>query len=225
MSLNIRYLYAGDSGLSVEFGNQINPELNLKVTKLLVALDQAHITGILDLIPSYRSLYIQYDPLIIPPEMLTKKIDTLLKSTDRVKLPLPRTVAIPVFYGGAYGTDLEFVANYHQLTVEDVIRIHSAGDYTVYMIGFTPGFAYLGGMPIELATPRLKTPRLKVSAGSIGIAEQQTGIYPIESPGGWRIIGRTTLKLFNPANDPPCMLRHGDRVKFIPVPPSQSQTE
>ncbi|MFH1227315.1 MAG: 5-oxoprolinase subunit PxpB [Planctomycetota bacterium] len=215
---DVRYLYAGDCGLTVEFGNQISPELHLKVTRLLSALDQKPIPGILDLIPAYRSLHIQYDPLIIPPELLIQQIRAVQTSAQEIKSSVPRTVKVPVVYGGQAGPDLESLAEHHHLTAQEVIRIHSEADYLVYMIGFTPGFAYLGGMPERIATPRLKTPRLNVPAGSVGIAGAQTGIYPVQSPSGWHIIGRTALKLFNPADNPPSLLRPGDRVRFIPAP-------
>jgi inhibitor of KinA len=125
-----------------------------------------------------------------------------------------RTVEIPVCYGGEYGPDLEFVARHNGLDAEEVIRIHTAGEYLVYMIGFTPGFPYLGGLSARIAAPRLEKPRFKVPGGSVGIAGRQTGIYPLTAPGGWRLIGRTPLSLFTPALDPPCLLRPGDAVTF-----------
>ena len=132
---------------------------------------------------------------------------------DRVRLD-SREYTIPVVYGGEYGPDLEYVAEYHGLTTERVIKLHSQKKYRVYMIGFIAGFPYLGELPEEIATPRLEKPRLKVSAGSVGIAERQTGIYPCETPGGWRIIGRTPIKLFNSFQQPPALLKAGDIVKF-----------
>jgi KipI family sensor histidine kinase inhibitor len=128
-------------------------------------------------------------------------------------------VEIPTFYGGTYGPDIEFVAAHSGLSVDDVIARHSEMTYTVYMLGFAPGFAYLGGLPEELVAPRLPTPRQAVPAGSVGIAGAQTGVYPIETPGGWRLIGRTLIALFDPTADPPALLRPGDRVRFAPISP------
>ena len=212
---SVQYLPAGDSGLIVEFGREISPELNSQVFRLLSILDKRPIKGILDLVPAYCSLYIQYDPLEISLDALTKEISARQAGAAGIKLPSPRLVEIPVKYGKEFGFDLEAVAEYHHLTLEEIISLHSGAEYTVYMIGFTPGFAYLGGLPERIATPRLSTPRTNVPAGSVGIAGAQTGIYPTDSPGGWRIIGRTDLKLFNLADNPPSLLRPGDRVKFI----------
>jgi inhibitor of KinA len=136
---------------------------------------------------------------------------------DQLEIPLPRTVEIPVSYGGDFGPDIEFVAQAHNLTVEDVIRIHSRALYQIYMIGFTPGFPFLGGLPEDLKTPRLETPRPLVPAGSVGIANNQTGVYPIDSPGGWRLIGRTPLSLFNPSRENPFLYRAGDMIRFVRI--------
>jgi KipI family sensor histidine kinase inhibitor len=134
----------------------------------------------------------------------------------------PRRVEIPTIYGGEYGPDLDFVAQYHHLTPAEVIRIHSGVDYPVYMLGFIPGFAYLGGLDAAIATPRLDQPRTRIPAGSVGIAGAQTGVYPLDTPGGWRIIGRTPLRLFDPLADPPALLSPGDIVRFIPVSEEES---
>jgi KipI family sensor histidine kinase inhibitor len=131
-----------------------------------------------------------------------------------VKLPPAEVIHIPTLYGGAYGVDLEDVANHNGLTPEQVINIHSGTDYLVYMLGFTPGFSYLGGMSEKIATPRLESPREEISAGSVGIAGKQTGIYPISSPGGWRLIGRTPVQLFNPDRNPAVLLKAGQYVRF-----------
>ena len=132
-------------------------------------------------------------------------------------MPEPKTFEIPVAYGGGYGPDLKWVAEYHQLTTEEVVRLHSETVYQVYMIGFTPGYPYLGELPAAIATPRRETPRTAVPKGSVAIAQRQTGIYPVESPGGWQIIGRTPFSLFNPDASPPVPLKMGDQVKFVPI--------
>ena len=167
--------------------------------------------------PTYRSLLVHYDPLRLGYDDVVHLVGEQLQRVGEVPLPESRVVEVPTLYGGESGPDIAFVAEHNGLSVEEVIRIHSSVDYTVYMLGFTPGFPYLGGMSAAIATPRLETPRPRVPAGSVGLAGQQTGVYPIESPGGWRIIGRTPLVLFDPQRDPPALLAAGDRVRFVPV--------
>ncbi len=212
-----RYLPAGDAGLLIEFGNEIHPDTHHRVYGMARAIEDATIKGIEEIIPSYRSLLIGYDPLVISFKGLKDQARRIEKNLSHCTLPEHCRVEIPTLYGGEFGPDLDFVASLHGLTPEEVVRIHSRQDYLVYMLGFTPGFPYLGGNLEGIATPRLKTPRIKVPGGSVGIAENQTGIYPIESPGGWRIIGRTPLTLFNPLRPPHFLLAAGDMVRFIPI--------
>jgi len=181
------------------------------------AVEEATIQGVEEIIPSYRSLLVAYDPLVISFKDLTQGLKKIEQGLSYTKAPEHRRIEIPTLYGGDYGPDLDFVASHHELTPEEVVRVHSSQDYLVYMLGFTPGFPYLGGNLEEIAAPRLQTPRIKVPAGSVGIGENQTGIYPIESPGGWQIIGRTPLKLFNPLRPPYFLLASGDMVRFIPI--------
>jgi KipI family sensor histidine kinase inhibitor len=216
-----RYLAAGDEGLLVEFGNEIHPDTHHRVYGFARAVEEAHIQGVEEIIPSYRSLLVAYDPLLISLEELADQLKNIEKNLSRIKIPEHRRVEIPTLYGGEFGPDLDFVASHHGLTPKEVIRFHSSQDYLVYMLGFTPGFAYLGGNLEKIATPRLKTPRVAVPAGSVGIAENQTGIYPFEIPGGWQIIGRTPLKLFNPIRPPYSLLAAGDMVRFIPIDEKQ----
>ena len=212
-----RYLPAGDEALLIEFGNEIHPDIHHRVYTMAEAVEEATIQGVEEIIPSYRSLLIAYNPLVISFKGLLQRLKKIDRSLSYIETVERRRVEIPTLYGGEFGPDLDFVARHHGLTTDEVIRIHSSQDYLVYMLGFTPGFPYLGGNLKKIATPRLKTPRIKVSAGSVGIAEDQTGIYPIESPGGWRIIGRTPLKLFNPLRPPHFLLAAGDTVRFIPI--------
>jgi KipI family sensor histidine kinase inhibitor len=160
---------------------------------------------------------VAYNPLVIGFKDLTRRLRRIEKSLSYAEPPRHRRVEIPTVYGGEFGPDLDFVAGHHGLTTEEVIRIHTSQDYLVYMLGFTPGFPYLGGDLGKIATPRLEKPRMKVPAGSVGIAENQTGIYPIESPGGWRIIGRSPLRLFNPLEPPHFLLAAGDLVRFVSI--------
>ena len=210
-------LLCGDTGISVEFGERIDPEINARVRRLFMALKAKPLPGILDLNPTYRSLFIQYDPWVCSFERLARYVEERLDSEPPPDEEAAVTKEVPVCYGDKFGPDLEEVAALHNMSVEEVVRLHRAPVYQVYMIGFTPGFAYLGGLDHRLHTPRKSEPRKKVAAGSIGIADQQTGIYPIDSPGGWRLIGRTPLVLFDPAREQPFFLRAGDFVRFRPI--------
>jgi len=212
-----RYLMSGDKGLVVEFGNEISEPVNEKVRGMYLAIQKSQMPGIYELIPTYRSLLIQYNPLEIEIDSLIEKLSEIEKDLGAIDLPKPRIVEIPTIYGGEFGEDLGFVAEHNGLSEDEVIKIHSSIDYRIYMLGFTPGFSYLGGMSEKIATPRLKTPRTKIPGGSVGIAGKQTGIYPMESPGGWQLIGRTPVKLYDPASETPIILRAGDYIRFIPI--------
>lgn len=212
-----RYLMSGDKGLVIEFGNEISAAVNKKVRNLYLAIQKNGIKGIQEMIPTYRSLLIQYNPIEIDIDDLIEKLQGIEKALDSIELPKPRIIEIPTAYGEAFGEDIDFVAEHNGISVEEVIRIHSSVDYLVYMLGFTPGFPYLGGMSDKIETPRLKTPRTRIPAGSVGIAGKQTGIYPIESPGGWQLIGRTPIKLYDPKREVPIILRAGDYLRFIPI--------
>ena len=211
----------GDTGLLVEYGDSIAPEINRKVRAMALAISQELPTGTKEVIPTYRSLLIIYDPLKTDVSHLERAVESLEQRLDELEIPPPRTIEIPVAYGRDYGPDIDFVARSHGLSIDDVIRIHSGALYQIYMIGFTPGFPYLGGLPEELHTPRLETPRALVSAGSVGIANNQTGIYCVESPGGWRLIGRTPWRLFDPTRQDPFLYRAGDFIKFSPISPEE----
>jgi len=212
-----RYLMSGDKGLVVEFGNEISEPVNEKVRGMYLAIQKSQMPGIYELIPTYRSLLIQYNPLEIEIDSLIEKLSEIEKDLGAIDLPKPRIVEIPTIYGGEFGEDLGFVAEHNGLSEDEVIKIHSSIDYRIYMLGFTPGFSYLGGMSEKIATPRLKTPRTKIPGGSVGIAGKQTGIYPMESPGGWQLIGRTPVKLYDPASETPIILQAGDYIRFIPI--------
>ncbi|WP_324736167.1 5-oxoprolinase subunit PxpB [Thermococcus sp. SY098] len=206
---------AGDSALVIIFGDRIDEGINKKVHAVASAIEKASPDWLVEVVPTYTSIYVYYDPLKLSYQEALDAIKPFLSAEPKGEKP--RIVEIPTVYGGEFGPDIEFVAKHNGLTVDDVIEIHSKPLYRVYMLGFTPGFAYLGGMDEKVATPRLEKPRLKVPAGSVGIAGKQTGIYPIESPGGWRLIGRTPLRLFTPEKEPPTLLQPGDYVKFVPI--------
>ncbi len=202
--------FVGDTGLLVEYGGAIDPEVNRKVRIMTAAVDKDPPPGILEVIPTYRSLLMVYDPRQTNPERLESTLARLEERLDRSRSPLHAPSRYPVLYGGEMGPDIDFVAEHTGMTVDDVIERHSEPSYQIYMIGFTPGFAFLGGLPDELATPRLPTPRTDVPAGSVGIANNQTGMYPVTSPGGWQLIGRTPLKLFDPYREEPFLYQAGD---------------
>lgn len=212
-----RFLPAGDRALAVELGDDITPETNAAVRDLFVALEQDPIEGVIDLIPSYRSILLNYDPLALDFASLQAQLSDMLASVSAGEPATPRCVQIPVLYGGDGGPDLDHVANHNSLTVDEVVEIHSGPQYLVYMLGFSPGFPYLGGMDERIETPRLDTPRTIIPAGSVGIAEKQTGVYPTATPGGWQIIGLTPLNFFDPDADPPSLLEPGDLIRFVPI--------
>lgn len=210
-------LPAGDKALTVELGDSISADTNRRVRDLQVAIESRDIPGVIDLVPSYRSLLVYYDPLKVSLPQLMERLAVLEQSLDQAALHAPKVVEIPTLYGGEYGPDLAHVAQHNGLTPEEVVQIHCSAHYQVYMMGFTPGFPYLGGMSERIATPRLQTPRTVIPAGSVGIAERQTGVYPIESPGGWQLIGRTPVQLFDPQRDPPVVVEAGDFIWFAPI--------
>jgi KipI family sensor histidine kinase inhibitor len=213
-----KYLPFGESALLLELGDTISLEVNRRVFALCEAITRTKIQGIEELVPTYRSLLVRYSPLKTTYKKLVRSIKALEKTLETLSVgTIGKKVIIPVVYGGDYGPDIGDVAKYHGLKEEQVVTLHSEREYHVYMLGFVAGFPYLGEVAAEIATPRLETPRLKVPAGSVGIAEKQTGIYPCEAPGGWRIIGRTPIKLFNPHQQPPTLLNPDDTVKFRPV--------
>ena len=212
-----RFRTAGDRGLLVEYGDVIDPDVNNKVRSMAIVMEDNPPEGVAEIIPTYRSLLIIYDPSITNPAELQKILETLEARLGEIKIPPPRTVEIPVCYGGEFGPDIDTVADTNNLTAEEVIELHCEPEYPIYMVGFTPGFPFLGGLPEKLHTPRLETPRTLVPEGSVGIANNQTGIYPIASPGGWQLIGRTPLKLFAPWRRNPFLYQAGDCLKFKPI--------
>ena len=212
-----KFLSAGDRAVVIELGDSISPECNRRVHNLVAAVEKKAMPEIVDLVPTYRSLLVLYDPIRVTHAEMEERLSAIEHDLVDSEAENIRVVHLPTLYGGEYGPDLEFVAENAGLTVEEVVETHSGTDYLVYMMGFTPGFPYLGGMDEKLAAPRLKTPRGKIPAGSVGIAESQTGVYPMESPGGWRLIGRTPLRLFDARREPPSLVQAGDYVHFAPV--------
>lgn len=211
----------GDRALLLEFGDEISIEINEKVRRMTLAIQAGVIEGIVEKVPTYRSLLIIYNPFIINIEDLKKRLDWMEEALGQSPFPEPKLTRIPVVYGGSYGPDLDYAAKFCQITPEEAVRLHCSKPYHIYMIGFMPGFPYMGELPEALITPRLKTPRLSVPAGSVAIAQRQTGIYSMESPGGWQIIGRTPVQLFDPEKEPAALLQMGDVVQFFPISEKQ----
>ena len=215
---DVRFLIAGDSSLCAEFGNEISKEINAQIRAFNILLKESGIAGIVETIPTYRSLLIQYDPGVISYKSLEGKLKKLLARLDSVEIPPSEVLEVPVLYGGEeMGPDLKFVAENAKMSEEEVIKLHSEPEYLIYMLGFTPGFTYLGGLNDAIETPRLKTPRVKIPAGSVGIAGKQTGVYPIDSPGGWQLIGRTPLKMYDADREKPILPEAGQYIKFVPI--------
>ena len=210
----VRYLVSGDCSVCVEFGNEISPEINKKIRAFKIAVEKSGIEGIVETVPTYRSLLVHYKPEVIGYKAITEKFKSLMGTLDNIEIPPPTVIEIPVLYGGEMGPDIENVASHNGKTVEEVIKIHTSQEYLIYMIGFIAGFPYLGGMSKEIATPRLKEPRVKIDGGSVGIAGEQTGIYPLDSPGGWQLIGRTPFKLYDAEREKPVLLEAGQYIKF-----------
>ncbi len=213
----IDYKSAGDHALVAEFGNEISKAINDQVRGLSYLLENEPVKGIVETVPTYRSLMIHYNPLIIDQMSLIAELKKREEKLENLELPPPMVTEIPTLYGGEYGPDLEDVANHAGMTEGEVIKIHSSGEYLIYMLGFTPGFPYLGGMDSRIAAPRLKNPRRRIDKGSVGIADKQTGIYSLDSPGGWKLIGWTPVSLFEPGAEKPFLLKAGDYIKFRPI--------
>lgn len=208
---------SGDCALLVEYGEGIDISINRRVRAMTAVLGERRLEGVKAIVPAYCSLAVIYDPCLVALHTLMEEIECLEAARLSSPPSPPSIVEIPVCYGCDLGPDLRFVAEHTRLNEEKVVALHSSADYPIYMIGFTPGFCYLGDMDPRLTTPRRKTPRTAVPDGSVGIAESQTGMYPIESPGGWQIIGRTPLRLFAPERENPFLYRAGDIIRFRPV--------
>lgn len=216
---------AGDQGLLMEYGNSIDPEINSRIRAMASQLNSVQdmsnpspgLKGIVEVIPTYCSVIIIYDPEITAPDILIPELTAMDLDSSQVTLPPPDTVELPVCYDKSFGLDIDHVAKCHDLSIQEVIKIHATPLYPIYMIGFTPGFPYLGGLSEKIHTPRLASPRTLVPAGSVGIANNQTGIYPIDSPGGWQLIGRCPVKLFDPQRENPILLKAGNLLKFTPI--------
>lgn len=213
---NVRFLPCGDRAVTVEWGSTIDEHINRQVHAFARKVEELSHPAITEVVPTYRSATVHYRPEVFSYEELNQLLAPLAQGSAEEAEELP-VVEIPVCYGGEYGPDLLEVAQHCSLTPEEVIARHTAPTYRIYMLGFTPGFPYLGGMDPSIATPRRKEPRIHIPTGSVGIAGEQTGVYPIVSPGGWQLIGRTPLRLFDPQREQPILLSAGAGIRFVPI--------
>lgn len=207
----------GDAAVRVAFGRVISDEVHRKVRTFCAAMEKSALPGLLEWVPAYAAVTVYYDPWYVRYEEVLQHIHQIWEKKDDIALSPGKTWVLPVCYEGEFGSDLNDTAAYTGLDVKELVARHTAPSYTVYMIGFTPGFPYLGGMDSSIEAPRLENPRSAVPAGAVGIAGSQTGVYSLKSPGGWRIIGRTPVKLYDRLSDTPVFLQAGDRIRFKAV--------
>ena len=217
----IRVLTAGDSALLIQFEQRIGEDVNRRISATVKLLKMQQIEGIVDMIPAYASLLVQYNPLVIRYEEIYKRVSAIVKMDTKVESMEKKVWEIPVLYGGELGPDFFHVAEHAGISGEELIRLHSEKDYLVYMLGFLPGFTYLGGLEEKLHTPRLENPRVKIPAGSVGIGGSQTGVYPVDSPGGWQLIGRTPVKMYDPEKQDPILVQPGEYIHFYSITDSE----
>lgn len=212
----------GDRAISIDFGQVIDPTINRHIRQTIERIKALQLEGIIELVPTYCALLVEYDAMLYSYSEICNIIEPTLEEgmTDTTN-ELVTVVEVPTVYGGEFGPDLSFVASHNHLSEDEVISIHSGTDYLVYMLGFIPGFTYLGGMDLRIATPRLSSPRTLIPAGSVGIAGEQTGTYPSDSPGGWQIIGRTPVTMYDMSKAQAALLKAGDYVRYVPIDESE----
>lgn len=224
MSTRCRIVTAGDATVIVQFDERIDVAVNARAIAMAEAVEHASLPGVRDVVPAYRSVAVYFDPLRTDTSRLLERLGELADTLPAATAPGGATVRVPVCYGGEFGPDLSDVARFAQLPEDETIRLHAAGSYRVFMLGFLPGFAYLGPVPAQLAIPRRPIPRASVPAGSVAIAGGQTAVYPFETPGGWQVIGRTPLKPFDVGRESACLFSPGDRVEFYAIERAEFDT-
>ncbi|GHA55602.1 5-oxoprolinase subunit PxpB [Pontibacter akesuensis] len=214
----------GDTAIVLQFGHTIDPGTHASIRAFSALLEEQPFEGLVEYVPAFTTITVYYDPWVISQKgkkdaysEVVQQLQQLLFHLEEKETPAVQLVEVPVVYGGAYGPDLEAVAAHCGLSMGEVVDRHCSKEYLVHMIGFAPGFPYLGGMDKSIATPRKATPRQSIPAGSVGIAGEQTGVYPISTPGGWQLIGQTPVQLFNAKREMPSLLQAGDKVRFVPI--------
>lgn len=217
----IKIVPEGDAALLIQLEQAIRPDIAARLSALVKLIRQQKIEGIVDLIPTYCSLLVQYNPLVVSYEALRKRLASITRMELKTDAWKKKIWEIPVCYGGLFGPDLSTIAAHAGLSEKEVIRLHSGRDYLIYMLGFLPGFTYLGGLDERIHTPRLGTPRKRILAGSVGIGGSQTGIYPMDSPGGWQLMGMTPVKTYDPNRAKPILVEAGDYIRFVPISESE----
>lgn len=219
-NIPMRLTALGDRAITITVGSSIDEPTRQRVHAVATAIDDAQIAGVVETVPAFASVTVHYDPTRVPAgagsphATLAASLEAVLRDLRSNDGAPARIVDIPVCYGGDFGPDLDDVARQHAMSPDDVVRLHTAGEYRVFMVGFMPGFAYLGGLAEAIATPRRSSPRTAVPAGAVGIGGSQTGVYPMESPGGWNLIGRTPVKIFDLRRERQTLLSTGDVVRF-----------
>ena len=211
------FLQNGDSAVTVQFKNEISKEVNSYVTSLCAEIENNKIKGVIEYIPTFCSVSVLYDCTLISAKKLISKLEKIIKNIKITSSRKAKLFEIPVCYDDCFALDMGNVCEHSHLTREEVIARHSGRDYLIYMLGFLPGFAYLGGMDEALATPRLDSPRSEIFEGAVGIGGEQTGIYPVASPGGWQLIGKTPVKVYDKERENPILYSSGDYIRFVPV--------
>lgn len=219
-----RILPIGDRALSVEFGNEIDEHINAKLMGFIKLFEDEKIDGIEEFVPSFRAVLIHYNPKILSYARMVRLVEAILEKNVHEAVHKKRIVQIPVCYEGEYAPDIDFVAEHAGISVDKVVQIHTSKAYLIYMLGFQPGFPYLGGLDERIHTPRLASPRVKINAGSVGIGGTQTGLYPMESPGGWQIIGTTPVRCYNPDKEKAIPYLAGDYIQFVPISQDEFKT-
>lgn len=215
--MDVKIMPAGDAALVVEFGDIIDENVNAHVHALARKIEEQHIEGIMEVVPTFRSVLVQYDVFVCSYSQIRDIVHSLADNLNVLDKTAKKIVKIPCCYGARFGQDLSDMEKLTGLDRDEIIAIHSSTDYKIYMLGFLPGFVYLGGLDKRIEVPRLKTPRVKIRKGAVGIGGNQTGIYPMDSPGGWRLMGATPIDLYDENRETPILLAAGEYIRFVPI--------